>query len=69
MPEVFVTVKMSSLELKLFRRAVAKAVDEGQMEWTEGLHRICELDVLRWKAEERHCPAVSLRQPAERRVA
>jgi hypothetical protein len=52
MPEVMVTVTMDPLELKLFRRALAKAVDDGLLERTPALHRICALDVLRWKAEE-----------------
>ena len=52
MPEVFVTVAMNPLELKLFRRALAKAADEGVLDRTYALNRICELDVLRWEAEE-----------------
>ena len=52
MPEVMVTVTMDPLELKLFRRALAKAVDDGLLERTPTLHRICALDVLRWKAED-----------------
>ncbi|HEX7727477.1 MAG TPA: hypothetical protein VF392_00465 [Terracidiphilus sp.] len=51
MPEVMVTVTMNPLELKLFRRALAKAVDDGLLERTPTLHRICALDVSRWKAE------------------
>jgi hypothetical protein len=53
MANVAVTVTMNPLELKLFRRAVAKAADEGQLERTAALKRICELDTLRWKEEER----------------
>jgi hypothetical protein len=52
MPEVFVTVAMNPLELKLFRRALAKAADEGVLDRTCALNRICALDVLRWEAEE-----------------
>lgn len=50
--EVCVTVTMNPLELKLFRRVLAKAADEGLLERTAALHRICALDVLRWEAEE-----------------
>ena len=50
--EVCVTVTMNPLELKLFRRALAKAADEGALNRSYALNRICELDVLRWEAEE-----------------
>lgn len=52
MPDVFVTVTMNPLELKLFRRALAKAADDGVLDRTYALNRICELDVLRWEVEE-----------------
>jgi hypothetical protein len=51
--EVTVTVEMNPLELVLFRRALARAADEGQIEATEALGRICQLDSLRWDAEEK----------------
>ena len=51
MAEVQVTVTMNPLELKLFRRALAKAVDEQLLDRTATLSRICELDALRWDAE------------------
>lgn len=57
MADVRVTVSMDPLELKLFRRALAKAADDGVLHRTMALSRICELDVLRWNAEdaeERH---------------
>jgi hypothetical protein len=50
--EAQVTVTMNPLELKLFRRALAKAADDGTLERTPTLYRICELDALRWKAED-----------------
>lgn len=53
MAEVLVTVTMNPLELKLFRRALAKAADEKLLDRTAALSRICELDALRWDAEER----------------
>ena len=51
--EVTVTVEMNPLELVLFRRALARAADEGQIVASEALGRICELDALRWDAEEK----------------
>ena len=63
MPEVFVTVAMNPLELKLFRRALAKAADEGVLDRTYALNRSCALDVLRWEAEEQ---AVKPVQPVQR---
>lgn len=51
MPEV--TVTMNPLELKLFRRALAKAADDGLLDAAQALHRVCELDTLRWDAEQR----------------
>jgi hypothetical protein len=54
-----VLVRMNTLELKLFRRALAKAADEGLLDATVAVRRICELDVLRWEAEE------ATNQPAE----
>ena len=52
MPDFSVTVTMNPLELKLFRRALAKAADDGLLDRTYALNRICELDVLRWEVEE-----------------
>ena len=63
MPDFSVTVTMNPLELKLFRRALAKAADEGVLDRTYALNRICELDVLRWEAEEQ---AVKPVQPVQR---
>lgn len=51
--EVMVTVAMNPLELVLFRRALARAADEGQIQASEALGRICELDSMRWDAEEK----------------
>jgi hypothetical protein len=53
MTEVRVTVSMNPLELKLFRRALAKAADEYVLDRNVALSRICELDTLRWDAEDR----------------
>lgn len=53
MDEIQVTVTMNPLELKLFRRALAKAADENLLDRTATLQRICALDVLRWNAEEK----------------
>ncbi len=50
--QALVTVTMTPLELKLFRRALAKAADQNLLDRTEALRRICALDVLRWEAEE-----------------
>lgn len=50
--EIFVTVTLNPLELKLLRRAVARAADEGLLDASTALKRICQFDVLRWKAEE-----------------
>lgn len=62
-----VLVRMNALELKLFRRALAKAADDGLLEPTVAVRRICELDVLRWEAEEAtNQPSES---PLKRRVA
>lgn len=52
MPEPMVTVTLNPLELKLLRRAIAKAVDDGLVDVTAGTKRICELDVLRRIAEQ-----------------
>jgi hypothetical protein len=52
MPEPMVTVTLNPLELKLLRRAIAKAVDDGLLDLNVGTKRICELDVLRHLAEE-----------------
>jgi len=52
MPEPLVTVTLNPLELKLLRRAIAKAVDDGLLDLNVGTRRICELDVLRHAAEE-----------------
>jgi hypothetical protein len=62
-----VLVRMNALELKLFRRALAKAVDEGLLDATVAVRRICELDVLRWEAEEATNQPAEL--PLKRRVA
>lgn len=48
-----VTVTMNPIELKLFRRALARAADEKLLDRTWALQRICALDVLRWNAEEK----------------
>jgi hypothetical protein len=61
MPEVEVTVTMNPLELKLFRRALAKAADDHLLDPTLALRRICALDVLRWNAEERMAKAAKQR--------
>lgn len=53
MADVNVVVNLNPLELKLLRRAIARAADEGQIDRTSALKRICELDALRWKEEER----------------
>ena len=45
-----VAVQLNPLELRLLRRAIAKATDEGAIGWNQGLSRIAELDVLRWNA-------------------
>jgi hypothetical protein len=60
--EVEVTVKMNPLELNLFRRALAKAADDGLLDFTWALNRICALDVLRWNAEERAAKATKKRE-------
>lgn len=62
MSEIEVTVTMNPLELKLFRRALAKAADDGLLNRTVALRRICALDVLRWNAED------EASQPTTRRV-
>lgn len=59
MTEVRVRVLMNSLELKLFRRALAKAADDHLLDRTIALSRICELDTLRWEAEDRIAQATS----------
>jgi hypothetical protein len=53
MADVYVTVTMNPIELKLFRRALARAADEKLLDRTWALQRICALDVLRWNAEEK----------------
>ncbi len=50
--EIFVNLDLNPLEMKLPRRAVARAADEGLLDATTALKRICQFDVLRWKAEE-----------------
>jgi len=67
--ERLVTVTMNPLELKLFRRALAKAADEGELERTAALQRICELDVLRWEAEEQAAKPTARRTSRMRRAA
>jgi hypothetical protein len=52
MREAVVTVTMNPLELKLFRRALAEAADKELLGRTAALNRICELDNLRWEAED-----------------
>lgn len=47
-----VAVSLSAVELRLLRRAIAKATDQGEIAWNQGLSRIAELDVLRWNALE-----------------
>ena len=58
MPEVEVTVTMNPLELKLFRRALAKAADDRLLDPSMAMKRICALDVLRWDAEEKEQKSV-----------
>jgi hypothetical protein len=53
MAEVNVTVTLNPLELKLLRRALAKAVDDGDLEVRTAAARICELDMLRWAEQDR----------------
>ena len=43
MPERLVTISLNPVELRIFRRAVAQAVDAGEIEWKAGLQRVCEL--------------------------
>src|SRR5208337_1514311 len=50
--EVMVTVDLNPLELKLLRRAIARAADEKLIDATAALNRICALDALRWEVEE-----------------
>lgn len=69
MRKVSVTVIMNPLELTLFRRALAKAADDGLVNRTVALNRICELDNLRWKAEEsggKETPSSGLREQNRR---
>jgi hypothetical protein len=63
MADVRVTVSMDPLELKLFRRALAKAADDGVLHRTVALSRICELDVLRWNAEDAEARRESKQRP------
>ncbi len=53
MAEAQITVTMTPLEPKLFRRAIAKATDDGEVFWKDGLHRILDLERLRQQTEER----------------
>ena len=53
MVEVLVKVSLSATELKLLRRALAKAADDGLLDRTAALKRICALDRMRWDAEEK----------------
>lgn len=53
MHEMRFTVKMNALELKLFRRALAKAADDNLLNRGVALRRIGELDKLRWEEEDR----------------
>ncbi len=70
MAEVFVTVTMNPQELKLFRRALAKAADEKLLDRTLALTRICELDALRWDAEDlAGKPVESVGESRRQRVA
>ena len=62
-----VLVRMNTLELKLFRRALAKAADEGLVDAKVAVRRICELDALRWEAEEAANQPSEL--PLKRRMA
>jgi hypothetical protein len=66
--QVFVTVTMTPLELKLFRRALAKAADQDILDRTLALRRICELDLLRWDAEDRAEEAAKQIEKANRPV-
>jgi hypothetical protein len=61
MPERLVTVTLNLVELRIFRRAVAKAVDAGEIEWKAGLQRVCEL--MRLQHEEPKTKIRRLRQP------
>ena len=67
--ELLITVAITPLELKLFRRALAKAADEGLLERTAALHRICALDVLRWEAEEQAGKPTAQKENPMRRAA
>jgi hypothetical protein len=52
MGDLNVKVTMTLPEMKIFRRALAKAADDGVVDARVALSRICELDELRWQAEE-----------------
>lgn len=67
MPEAMMTITMNVLELKLFRRALAQAADDGLLDTKVAVRRICELDALRWEAEEATNQPVEL--PLKRRMA
>ena len=53
MAEAQITVTLTPLEMKLLRHAIAKATDNGEVSWKDGLQRILELERLRREAEER----------------
>ncbi len=53
MAEAQITVTLTPLEMKLLRHAIAKATDDGEVSWKDGLQRILELERLRREAEER----------------
>lgn len=67
--DLLVTVTMNLLELKLYRRALAKAADDGVLDRTYALNQICALDVLRWEAEEQAAKPTVRRESRMRRVA
>lgn len=50
--EVIVKVGLNPRELVLLRRAIARAADDGLLDRTLALNRICALDAFRWEAEE-----------------
>lgn len=55
-----ITVIINLQELKIFRRALAEAADEGQINRKKAWHRITELQLLEWQAED------SLRLPQQK---